>query len=110
MKRVAIEGEDLDRPRVRIDEPVLANAGTSIERALGEQIVPAVRGAKDLNYEIRRALDTARHDLGLSARKDDENVGLHGIGTGEENVDRRRAPPSSQILYEWNEEANQRRN
>src|SRR5215212_6280983 len=110
VKRVAVECQDLDRARIGIDQPVFAHPGSGIERALGEQIATAVRGTKHLNDEIGSALNTAGHDFGWSARNDGENVWLHGVGPREEDIDRHGAPPSSQILYERDEEANQRCN
>jgi len=110
MKCVVIEGEDFDCSRIRIDKPVFPDSGSGIERAFCEQVVAAIRRAQYFNKEIGRAFDTARHDLDWSARKDDEYVWLHGGGPWDEDIDRRGAPPSTQILYERDQEANKRRN
>jgi hypothetical protein len=72
--------------------------------------VSTVQGAEHLDEEIRRTLDATRHDPGWSPRQDDEDVWLYRISPWKEDIDRRSAPPSSQILYQRHEEANQRRN
>jgi hypothetical protein len=80
---IAVEGEDLDRPRLGIDEPVLTHPGAGIECPLGEQIVAAIGGTDDLDRQIGRTLYPAPDGACVSTLQHDHNIWLDRIGAWE---------------------------
>ena len=79
MKRIAIEGKDLDRARLGIDQPVFPDASTGIERPFGEQIAAAVGRAHNLDHEVGGTFDSAQFHPCITIWKHHKNIWLNRV-------------------------------
>ena len=62
-----------------IDDPVLADAESLVEQALGQEVVAAGARRKDLDDEVGRTVDAGPRQPGAGAGQKADDVGLHEV-------------------------------
>src|SRR5688500_8234777 len=79
--------EDGDGLRIWIDEPVLGDAKSRIDVSLGHTVVRAGRRRDDLDGETRRAFYHGGSDELDAVTKQDDEIWLENISSGEKNIE-----------------------
>ena len=86
---IPVESQNLHHSDRRIDDPVLSDSSTSIERTLCQQIATSVRGTQHFDQKVRWAFDAADYQVGIAVRQQDDNdIWLHWVSALEKHVER----------------------
>jgi hypothetical protein len=87
MKCIAFESQNLDGTVLGVDDQVLADTGSAIECALGQQIVGTVGRTEDFDQEVGSAFNTPATPNGLGTRKEYHDIRIDRIGSLEIDIE-----------------------
>src|SRR3954471_95925 len=104
MEGVTLRSEDVNRPLLRIDNPILSYATTRVDVTLGNEIVAAIGWTQHFDQEVGRPLHSSMDRMSLALWEENNDLRLNRICALEKDVHWSRNEPATQPFHHWTKE------